>query len=475
MNIITRTVVLLMAALISCSASAARLSIGEQSGNGFDYDKAEEYVSISLKELNLPSIDDDSSQLARFFKRLFVDRKRYGVAYIEVTPAFGDKEKTILFTYEKESDDRYKYKYIGASSDITYSISRPFIYSDPVDIHIIIKEWEDEKSSSAVKTILGAVESSGASTGHESVLSNITLMLDLIEALFPADSSEEALSLRLSPADIHKEDIQVNGDDAAFFKLTLRSRKAFFDDYDTDKGIQRVGIGNMMAWKQVITTADKNIPSDGLEPLISAVQSYADYVSTLNLNRRDQAILTACSINDWANDAVKGNVTYKNQKIQFTAHDYSKLPTANLKIVRNSSCDFTGVNCNTSHCLAMSDFINKSSRSTSRRTAAELYIDGELNISFKDGDLTLKPEDYISSFRISRPAFFETEPTGPNSWSYYFSENALDLRIDGRRYKPYKIRIDLVREKTPEDSKYVIVGIEIDAMQAVSVTALGNP
>ena len=84
-------------------------------------------------------------------------------------------------------------------------------------------------------------------------------------------------------------------------------------------------------------------------------------------------------------------------------------------------------------------------------------------ITFKDTERTLTPAEYISLFRISRPAFFDSEPTGPNSWSYYFDENKLDLRIDGNRYKPYKIRIDLVKEQVSEVDKFLIVGIEIEA------------
>jgi len=445
------------------SASAARLSLAGQSGKAFAYNKADNYATISLKELNLPSIEDDSSNLAKFFKQIFLNRKRYGIAYIEVTPPFKEPEKTILFTFERESDDRYKFKYIGASSDITYQISQPFIYSDPVNVNIVIKEWEDENASSAVKTILSTAGSSSMAAGYGSLLSNITLMLDLVEALFPADSTEEALSLRLNPDDINSQDIQVNGDDANFFKLVLRSEEPFFQDFDTEKGLKRAGIVSTKTWKQVISAADKNLGLDGLEPLVAVVQSYADHVSTLPINRKDQAILTACSINDWANNAVNGDVVFENKRIQFTAHDYSKLTTANLKIVRGSDCDFKGVICRTSNCLAMSDFINKSSRKAAREIASSLYMDGELTITFNDTEQTLTPDEYILLFRISRPAYFDSEPTGPDSWSYYFEENKLDLRIDGNRYKPYKIRIDLVNDKRSDGDHFFVVGIEIEA------------
>jgi hypothetical protein len=459
----TRFCLFTLLVFCACNASAARLSLADQSGKAFVYNKTNNYATISLKELNLPSIEDDSSKLASFFKKIFVNRKRYGIAYIEVTPPFKKPEKTILFSFEREDADRYKFKYIGTSSDITYQVSQPFIYSDPVNVNIVIKEWEDEKTSSAVKTILSAAGSSNLAVSYGNLLSNITLMLDLVEALFPADSTEEALSLRLNPNDINKQDIQINGDDANFFKLVLRSEDSFFQDFDTEKGLQRAGIKNTQIWKQVISAADKNLNLDGLEPLVAVVQSYADYVSTLTINRKDQAILTACSINDWANNAVTGDAIFENKRVQFTAHDYSKLTTANLKIVRGSDCDFKGVICRTSNCLAMSDFINKSSRKAAREIASELYIDGELTITFKDTERTLTPAEYISLFRISRPAFFDSEPTGPNSWSYYFDENKLDLRIDGNRYMPYKIRIDLVKEQVSEVDKFLIVGIEIEA------------
>jgi hypothetical protein len=454
--------------LISSGVFAAKLELGSQSGELFSYNNEKEYASINLKDLNLPSIEDTDSKLAKFFKKLFIDRKKYGVAYIEVTPEFGDKQKTILFTYERASKDRYKYKYIGAKGNITYPISREFIYTDPVSIDIIIKEWEDENASSAVKTILDAAGSSNLAIGNESVLSNITLMLDLVESLFPADSTVEALSLKLNKNDVKNSDIQVLGDGSEFFKLSLSANESFFKDYDTNKGLQRARIENSDAWKQVISNADKNLSSDGKAPLIAVVQSFSDFISNLPINRDDQALLTACAINDWADEAVKGNIVFEGESAQFTAHDYSQLPTSNLSLVRKSRCDFKGVNCNTSNCLSMSDFINKSSRSSSRKAASELYIDGELTITFSDSELTLTAEDYISLFRISRAAYFDTEPTGPNSWSYHFAENTLDMRVKGKRYKPYKIRIDLVKDNSSSESKYIVTGIEVESEHVIA-------
>ena len=468
MNRLIHIFTALIAMTVGADVFAAKLHLGGQSGEEFTYNKEKEYVSISIKDLNLPSIDETDSKLATFFKSLFVDRKKYGIAYIEVTPEFGKKQKTILFTYEREDDDRYTYKYIGANGEITYPVSRNFIYSDPVSIDIVIKEWEDENASSAVKTIIGAAKSSNLAVGYDSILSNITLILDLVEALFPADSTEEALALKLNPSDIKNESIQILGDGAEFFKLKLSLNDSFFKDFNTQKGLKRARIENTDAWKQVLINADKGLSSAGKEPLIAAVQSFSDFVSTLPINKDDQALLTACAINDWADEAVSGNVFFKKENVQFTAHDYSQLPTANLTLVRGSRCDFKGVNCKTDQCLAVSDFINKSSRSSARKVASELYIDGEVTITFLDSEIILTPEEYISSFRISRPSFFDTQPTGPNSWSYYFDENSLDMRIQGKRYKPYRIRMDVVREVNEGISKYIIVGIEINAQKLVA-------
>lgn len=462
-------VIALLNLLISSSVFSAKLEVGSQSGDEFSYNKEKEYASISLKDLNLPSIENADSKLEKFFKKLFVGRKKYGVAYIEVAPEFGDKQKTILFTYEREDENRYKYKYVGAKGSITYPISRAFIYTDPVTVDIVIKEWEDETASSAVKTIIEAAGKSSFAVGYESVFSNITLMLDLVETLFPADSTEEALSLKLIRNEIKNSDLQILGDGAEFFKLSLNTNGSFFKDYDTSKGLQRARIENSDAWKQVILNTDKNLSADGKAPLIAAVQSFSDFIAGLPLNRDDKALLTACAINDWADEAVKGNILFEGERVQFTAHDYSKLPTSNLALVRKSKCDFTGVNCNTSNCLSMSDFIIKSSRSSSRKTASELYIDGELTITFSDSEITLTPDEYIKSFRISRTAYFETEITGPNSWSYHFPENTLDMKVKGTRYKQHRIRIDLVKEKLSGEIKYIVTGIEVEPNTLVAV------
>ncbi|OZG71577.1 hypothetical protein BTA51_20050 [Hahella sp. CCB-MM4] len=463
---ITLSIIIVM--IMSINVSAAKLSIGNQSGEPFLYDQGKDYVTISLKDLNLPSINERGSKLFEFLKELFLDRKKYGVAYIQVTPEFGEKQKTVIFTYERDDDERYKFRYVGANNGVTYLISSPFIYGGPVSIDVVLKEWEDEVASSAVKTILSATESSPLAVEYQNILSNVTLLLDLVEALFPPDSTEEALSLKLNPADIKKKDIQISGEGADFFKITLTTIGSFFMDFDTENGLRRAHIENIDAWKQVLNNADKNLSSDGKEPLVAVVQSFSDYVSTLPINRNDKAILTACAINDWADNAVNGNTSFEDEKVQFTAHDYSKLPTSNLELVRNSRCDFSGVNCNSSNCLAMSDFINKSSRSSARRIASKLYLDGELTITLSDSEIVLTPDEYISSFRIIRPAFFQIEPTGPNSWSYYFQKGSLDVRINGDRYMPYDIRIDLVKETVSEASRYIVSGIEIDTSSLVA-------
>lgn len=437
------------------------LDIGDQTGDDFTYDMDSEYVTISLKDLNLPDISDDSSAIAQFFKKLFFNRKRFGLAYVEVITPFNKPEKTILFTFEREEAERYSYSYIGASDRITFPLSNPFVYSKPVVLKIVLKEWEDEKSSAAVKKIIGAINQTGISGNAAVILSNATLILDLVEQIFKPDSIEEALSLRIKAQDIQKSDLQIIGDNSNFFRLFFTTQSGFFSNYDLQSGILNADIKSIDSWKKVIHNADLHLKSDGLDPLVSAIYSFSDYVSELSLNKSDRAIMTACAVRNWAPNASNGVTNLDGDLIQFTAHHYSRLPTGNLKIIRKSQCDFTGVDCRTIQCHAMSDFINKSATTAGRKQAADLYLKGELTVIIDGVEKLLSIDQFVSQFRIRRPAFFKAEPTGPMSWSYHFEPKSLSLSINENSYQQSKIRMDIIKEKVDSEWKFYIAGIEI--------------
>lgn len=460
--------ILIPYALLICAislpntASATRVELGPQTGPAFEYNPETQYVGIRLKDLNLPEPGDDSGKLARFLKKLFVDRKQFGAAFIEVIPPFAKTwQKTVLFTYEWAGANRYKFRHIGATDGLGYGISPDFIFSDPVDIRIEIREWEDKAAGSAVKTILDAVNETPLAAGYGAVVSNATLMIDLAQNLFKPDEVEEALRLRLDPRDISNRHIQILGDGTRFFTLELRSSDGYFDDFDLEKGIRRAGISGLQTWQQMIRNTDRHLGTDGKTPLVAMARSYADHIASLGLNRRDQAIFTACSLCAWAGDAVNGAVMENGRPIYFSANDYAGLTTGDLGVVRGSACDFTGVDCRTENCLAMVDFINKCAKPRGRGKAAALYLDGELALTFQNTEHVLNPAEFITDFSIRRQAYFTSKQVFPGRWEYTFEPGNLDLRYQDQRYKSARVVIGLSREVLDGKPVYSISGIEI--------------
>jgi|GEM_PF-920616 len=437
------------------------LRIGEQTGQGFSYDPNTQYAALSLKTLNLPALEDESSPIANFFRKVFLHRKRFGLAYVEVIPPFGEEEKTILFSFEREERARYRYHHIGATDNIVFPISRPFVYGAPVVIKIVIKEWEDEKASAAVKQIIHAIDQSGLAGQAAPALANVTLILGLVEQIFKPDSMEEVMNLKVKSEDIVRRDLQILGDESPFFQISFSTEEAFFNDFDFHSGLLKAGIEGIESWKKMIQTADLNLASDGLDPLVSVVQSFSDFVSGFPLNKRDKAIMTACAMKHWAPNAVSGITGPRGEEIKFTAHHYSRLPTADLQQVRGSACDFSGVDCTTPQCHAMSDFINKCATTSGRRQAAELYLTGEISLDIDGTEKLLSVDEFASKFRIRRPAFFTAESPGPNSWSYHFEPGSLALIYDGTSYEAKRTRIDMIREPAGAGSRYTVTGITI--------------
>ncbi|MAW03546.1 hypothetical protein ACE41O_21330 [Alteromonas macleodii] len=430
------------------------LEIGQQSGDNFTYDSSKQYTVIKLSSINLPEGEDDSSLITRAIKRFALDRKQFGLGYIEVTPEFGEPEKTFLFSYERDSNDIYSYESLGATDGLELQLIRPFIFDGPVTVKIVVQEWEGENNA-VIKKIINASNDLSLSTEQ---ITGINSLLSTIETIFPADSKFDAITLQVSPEDIKGSEIAITAAGENFITIELDTTESFFKGFNLHNGLDRAQIRDYKAWQNVISDANKNARNDGLEPLYALARSYSNYVGQLPLNSLDQAILTACSIKDWASDAVNG-LEFDGKTSRFSATNYSQLPTADLSVVRGGRCDFYGVDCNNENCFKMSDFINKSSTENARKKAASMYIDGELVITFNNSEIKLTSDEFINSFRIRRTAFFEIENNGPNNWSYHFRDGKLDLRINGKRYLGSPIVIDLVKD----DEGYRVTGIEIQA------------
>ncbi len=454
--------------LTAGDASAQSLQISGQTGPDFEYDPATQYVEVTLSDFATPDFSDNSNILAKFLKSVFLKRKHFGIAFVEVTNPLGKKEKTIVFQYEREDNDKYTYKYIGATGNLTYPIALPFVMDAPVGIRIVTRNWQAKESRAAIKQIIGAIDQSGVgvATGHSQLLLNATQILGLVEKIFQPDDRTDALILRLAPKDLLKTNLTIqarteDGEMADFFSVQVASRSGFFEGYDLDLGLRHAPVGDLSSWKEVIQTADGNIETDGIGPLNAVIRSFADVVASSELTRRDKAILTACGVRSWAPKAT-GGVTVEGNVLRFTAHHYSRLPTGDLQAVRGSVCDFGGVDCGTPHCHAVSDFINKSATASGRVAAAALYLDGELTATVDGVDTTLQIDSFRSDFRIRRPAFFDIVSNGPDSWTFEFERNTLDLSLGQTRYKSRRIGIDLIRRKSAgARDRFIVTGIEI--------------
>ena len=201
---------------------ANTLSIGGQTGEDFVYNEEMEYVQLDILDLKLPKIaeqnESEAPKIIDLFGKFFLDRKKFGTAFIEVKPAFGEPLKTVLFSYDIDDDKHYSFHYVGSSKSISFPISKAFIFNDILDINITIKEWEDEESSALIKKFLSTPDNRNSSLSYAEKLTNLSSILELVERVFPADNIEHAMSLRINKNDIGKRNINILSDGADFFK-----------------------------------------------------------------------------------------------------------------------------------------------------------------------------------------------------------------------------------------------------------------
>ena len=292
-------------------------------------------------------------------------------------------------------------------------------------------------------------------------------LFDILSILFPPSATVTAMRTDVAPSDMKNAELIINSTLSKFsavelFRLEFEIVNGHFHDFRLAAGLKRARLTeNVESWRILIQSADEQISANGLGPLKSVLLAFSGYVATLPLTRHDRAILTACAVKEWAPNAHRG-IQAGEETIQFSASDYSKLPTGQWRVIRDSDCyPQRDINCETDECRSMADFLNKSARKNARNAAAELYIDESLTLVINNSVTELSTSDYVENVLILHPAIFEKKQVIENQWSFVFKPSTLPLIYKGTNYRSYQIKINIVADLSDNGSRrFFVTSIE---------------
>ncbi|MEK7281094.1 MAG: hypothetical protein AAB037_01920, partial [Chloroflexota bacterium] len=152
------SIIVLLATLID--ANAQHLYVGNLSGEPLKIDPNANYY-----EINMVNFEPAKPAEPGLWARLFANRKKYGVGYIIIQADGQEPQKTLVFDYEQESKDRYRYNSIGISPEVSYSLIDRFIFppEKPLTLQVVVKNWEDAENIAVIQKLIGVVRTSPAS------------------------------------------------------------------------------------------------------------------------------------------------------------------------------------------------------------------------------------------------------------------------------------------------------------------------
>lgn len=431
----------------------------------FNYDARSEYVRVTLKDLNLPTSTRDNSPIGRFFRDILTGREReFAIETLAIDIGDGSTRQRVLYSIERDGGN-YNVSTLAGGPAARHRMTDGFVFDQslPVTIMVTRSEWEERENilSAAASRTNGLI---GA--GSTAVSDAASTIFDAVLTLVPPTSTEMGMSATIAPDDLTSAELVVGSSRPThtvdLFTLEFEIINGHFYDFDLPQGLLRAGISeDVSPWREMIREADTQVVTDGLGPLDVVLLAFSDYVVGLPLTRYDRAILTACAIRDWAPSAYFGT-RVGDREVQFSANRYLRLATSNLEAIRGSACDIPQqIECETEECRSVADFLVKSARQNSRRSAAGLYIDESITLIADGREIDVSVDDYIEGFRIRRSTRFEKQTLVAGSqWSFLFQAGTLAMSYESEDYMESEIVIDVSREDTNGDTRYYVTGIE---------------
>lgn len=431
--------------LLHSPCLAQKFSLGNPSGENIVFKSMENYMEIKLRSMNLPEVEEPP-----WYKKIFLNRKIFGLGYIEVklgTKENSKKIKTMVFTYEKESENRYKYKSLGISPHTSASLSRyfPFPLQDQVQIRIVVKNFENEENIGFVKRILDMVKESGLDglQTYSQVFTIATVAFGIIEKIFPPNAKDDEIIILISAEDItHKyHSILFRSEDNnkfEIFKLEFVPQPSLLPDLSFAEALKSDRIKRTDFWEEAIVNSTKLLDSKGITPLLIILRSFAKELRHSDLTYKDKVLFLAQAIHSWAPKAVSG-FPYGDKFVVFNASNFRsiQLSAGDRKWLKETPWDFPGGPCDHPACTAVTDFIAKS---VIKDESALQYIRKGFQLIIGDKTEFIQRKKYLEKISIIHDSEFKMRFIG-GSFVFKFKQGALPIKYNNQPYNDKSINI----------------------------------
>jgi hypothetical protein len=231
--------------------------------------------------------------------------------------------------------------------------------------------------------------------------------LDAIEEIFPAKSTEESGTITIDPTNLRKSYTlkmpDSNGESNEFAVLSITTSESLF--VETDGNLEATldryhdKFKGVADWQDIIRSADQDIESGDIEPIINALSTFNKHIITLNLTNADKILLLAKAACRWA------PLTLQREHI--SVKKFSEIAVEGAESVLNdyeasvlNNCTFAQGDCSLPITCSAFAFYSKSSNRKLKNFAKQ-YIDGTFELSLTTGEsVELTVDDYLEYFKM---------------------------------------------------------------------------
>lgn len=185
------------------------------------YNNISQYLNMKLSQLDVPI-----EVTPPWYKKVFVKRKDFGIAYFDYSFKNGTKIKQPLFQYEKDGDDNYRYSYLVATESAPAYLLEKELVSRPFTMQLVIKNWESGENTSLLKVfvkklnLFSSASPDVVSVSFKTALEIGNAALDSIEEIFPPKNTEESGLITIDPDNLKRS--------ISLIYLIMMAMKIFF-------------------------------------------------------------------------------------------------------------------------------------------------------------------------------------------------------------------------------------------------------
>lgn len=430
------------------SAAHARLSLIPGDRNQlFDY--RNHYLTVRPGAVNIPE-----RVKRNVLSQFFVKYKEYGIGYIEIEhyPDTGQRYRRVLFEYSKMDRDNYAFKadFQNIFDDQVFRLRGTY------PLHLVVLQTDNEKNISKIKAWTQVI---GNIAGPEYALVS-KLFFQLLEGLEIPKETKEDYTYTLDKALIRKGTLSVvsceNNEPVMELEFTPTESIVEETDGDINELFGHSKFRNLDVWAKSAKTVNEKLRENGIGSLYSFYTAFADYITTLDLTKKDKALCLAAGICSWSKDVVGRGIKIGDKLHRFKAENYSELPNADLEALRNSKiknkCMFEGGGCDTGECHAVYRFIRQSRHKKNRESIAEDILRGG---GFRIFEQVPPPKEsriydvgktsYTNDFEIlNNSKIDKKEYIGEGCYEYTFAN--LQLKYQERYFLNKKVTIQVDRD-----------------------------